>query len=234
VPARAVGVVSLQLVLSLAMGRAEAKVKPPAAAVPQIAGAGTQSELSVALRAFLHVSTLPGIVTRGRHAAPTAPWSRAETQRVQADGGNMISSPAKMVSIVFRGTNGRVERRRTCAARIGQADSAATGRRPRSRESSIGRQPTRLRASRTQRLRSCGRTSSEQRDASGKSTRAGIPSRARTHQRLATGLALSCRTVTRPRGLNRPIIAVLPPCCCQTVMASSGVSRSSETNRLPL
>jgi hypothetical protein len=72
VPARAVGVVSLQLELSLAMGRAEANVKPPAAAVPPIAGAGTQSELSVALRAFLHVSTLLRIVTRGamQHPSP--------------------------------------------------------------------------------------------------------------------------------------------------------------------
>jgi hypothetical protein len=40
-----------------------------------------------------------------RHAAPTIPWSPAGTQSVQTDCGKLISSLAKMVSIVFRGTD---------------------------------------------------------------------------------------------------------------------------------
>jgi hypothetical protein len=52
-PATCVGVVSLHLVTSFTMRRTKANVKPPAA-VPQIAGADTQSQLSEALGASFH------------------------------------------------------------------------------------------------------------------------------------------------------------------------------------
>jgi hypothetical protein len=52
-PAMCIGIVSLQLVTGFTMGRTKANVNPPAA-VPQIAGADTQPQLSEALGASFH------------------------------------------------------------------------------------------------------------------------------------------------------------------------------------
>jgi hypothetical protein len=54
-PTMCIGVVSLQLVTSFTMGRTKVNVNPPEA-VPQIAGANTQAQLSLALGATLYRS----------------------------------------------------------------------------------------------------------------------------------------------------------------------------------
>src|SRR5262249_60514115 len=77
---RCLALASLHLMKSLAVGRAVAHVNPPAA-VPQITGADTQSEFSVALGASFHSSFLfwPSGIVRARYGShPFAHWSSAE------------------------------------------------------------------------------------------------------------------------------------------------------------
>jgi hypothetical protein len=81
---RCLALASLQLMKSLAVGRAVAHMNPPAA-VPQITGADTQSELSVALGASFHCFSF---------SAPS-PIGHLLRSGVQSRSRNMVSSEAK-------------------------------------------------------------------------------------------------------------------------------------------
>jgi hypothetical protein len=89
---RCLALASLKLMKSLAVGRAVAHMNPPAA-VPQITGPDTQSELSVALGASFHCLFLLGRPSPIGHLLRSSVQSRSR---------NMVSSEAKTVSIVFR------------------------------------------------------------------------------------------------------------------------------------
>jgi hypothetical protein len=81
---RCLALASLQLMKSLAVGRAVAHMNPPAA-VPQITRADTQSELSVALGASFHCFSF---------SAPS-PIGHLLRSGVQSRSRNMVSSEAK-------------------------------------------------------------------------------------------------------------------------------------------
>src|SRR5262245_7276152 len=83
---RCLELASLQLMKSLAVGRAVAHMNPPAA-VPQITGADTQSEFSVALGASFHCFSFSATSSR--------PFGHLLRRVVQSRSRNMVSSEAK-------------------------------------------------------------------------------------------------------------------------------------------